>query len=153
MKQQKFLMGGIALLTTGLLLSSVYGATANKVYDTTESNHKESVTKEVISNGGVTKDILEDYEIYGIGSVSKMFGAVALMQLVQEGKVNLDAPLTDYIPEFEMADERYKEITPRMLLNHTSGILGGSHHDAMLLGDRNENYTTQVLAKLKTQRL
>lgn len=158
MKQQKFLMGGIALLTTGLLLSSVYGATTHKVEDTKAIDHKEQVKQEVtskegITKEGITKDVLEDYEVYGIGSVSKMFGAVALMQLVQEGKVNLDTPLTDYIPEFEMADERYKVITPRMLLNHTSGILGGSHHDAMLLGDRNEVYTKQVLANLKTQRL
>lgn len=48
----------------------------------------------------------EDAEIYGIGSVSKMFGAAAVMLLVDRGMVELDAPVTDYIPEFEMEDVR-----------------------------------------------
>ena len=38
-----------------------------------------------------------------IGSVSKMFAAIAVMQLVDAGKVELDAPVTDYLPEFRMA--------------------------------------------------
>jgi len=33
-------------------------------------------------------------------------------------------PVVQYMPEFTMADERYKEITPRMLLNHSSGLYG-----------------------------
>ena len=42
-----------------------------------------------------------------IGSVSKMFATTAVMQLVEQGKVELDAPVTDYLPDFRMADERY----------------------------------------------
>jgi len=62
--------------------------------------------------------------IFNIGSVSKMFVGVAIMMLVGEGKVDLDSPVTTYLPEFTMADERYKDITVRMLLNHTSGLPG-----------------------------
>ncbi|MGL5676914.1 MAG: serine hydrolase domain-containing protein [Cellulosilyticaceae bacterium] len=139
MKRRKILIGSSMLLTAGLLLGSVYGVTASQVSTPKELSQEE--------------DILTDYEVYGIGSVSKMFGTVAVMQLAQEGKIDLDAPLIQYIPEFEMADARYKAITPRMLLNHTSGLLGSSLHDGMLLGDTNDQYTEQVLEGLKSQRL
>jgi CubicO group peptidase (beta-lactamase class C family) len=48
--------------------------------------------------------------------------AMAVMQLVEEGKIDLDAPVTDYVPYFKLADERYKEITVGQVLAHTSGI-------------------------------
>lgn len=63
--------------------------------------------------------------IYCIASVSKMYSALTVMQLVDEGKVELDAPVTKYLPDFRMNDERYKDITVRMLMNHTSGISVG----------------------------
>lgn len=92
-------------------------------------------------------------EVYGIGSVSKMFGTVAVMLLVDRGKVDLDAPVTDYIPEFEMADERYREITVRMLLNHSSGIMGTTNRGCFLLGDTDTDYQTMLLESLKGQKL
>lgn len=61
---------------------------------------------------------------FNIGSVSKVFTAAAVMQLVEEKKLELDKPVVDYLPEFTMADSRYKAITVRMLLNHTSGLPG-----------------------------
>ena len=62
--------------------------------------------------------------LFNIGSVSKEFCAVAIMSLVDEGKVSLDERVVRYLPEFTMADLRYKDITVRMLLNHSSGIPG-----------------------------
>lgn len=64
---------------------------------------------------------------FNIGSVSKVFDAVAIVLLVDEGKVELDAPVTGYLPEFRMADPRYKDITVRMLLEHTSGLPGTAY--------------------------
>lgn len=61
---------------------------------------------------------------FNIGSVSKVFTAAAVMQLVETGKVELDKPVVDYVPDFTMKDERYKNITVRMLLNHSSGLPG-----------------------------
>ena len=61
---------------------------------------------------------------FNIGSVSKVFTAAAVMQLVEEKKLELDKPVVDYLPDFTMADSRYKDITVRMLLNHTSGLPG-----------------------------
>ena len=58
-----------------------------------------------------------------IGSMSKAFTALAVMQLVEAGKLDLDAPIAQYIPWFSMADpEASARISVRHLLNHTSGI-------------------------------
>ncbi len=91
--------------------------------------------------------------VYNVGSVSKVYVTVAVMQLVDQGKVNLDAPVTDYIKEFRMADERYKDITVRMLMNHTSGIMGTSSKNAFLLGDADVDRGQVLLDSLKNQRL
>ena len=92
-------------------------------------------------------------ELYGIGSVSKIYTTVAVMQLAEDGKVSLDAPVTQYLPDFKMADERYKDITVRMLLNHSSGILGTGLSDAMLFGEASTRAHDTLLEKLSTQRL
>ena len=63
---------------------------------------------------------------FNIGSVSKMFAAVAIMLLVDEGKVELDVPVVRYIPDFTMKDARHRDITVRMLLNHSSGLPGST---------------------------
>lgn len=89
----------------------------------------------------LTKDTM-----YGIGSTSKMFTTVAVMQLVDQGKIGLDTPVVQYIPEFTMTDERYKQITPRMLLNHSSGLKGTSPTNAMLFED-NDTYAHDTLLK------
>lgn len=62
--------------------------------------------------------------VFNIGSVSKVYTATAVMLLVDEGKIDLDAPAVRYLPEFVMADPRYVDITVRMLLSHSSGLPG-----------------------------
>lgn len=57
-----------------------------------------------------------------IASVSKSFTAMAVVRLAEMGKVELDAPVRDQLPEFRIADPRGARITVRQLLNHTSGI-------------------------------
>jgi Beta-lactamase class C and other penicillin binding proteins len=57
-----------------------------------------------------------------LASVSKSFTALAVLQLVEAGRVQLDAPVRDYLPDFRIADRRGSSITVRQLLNHTSGI-------------------------------
>jgi CubicO group peptidase (beta-lactamase class C family) len=61
---------------------------------------------------------------FNVGSVAKMFAAASILMLVEEGKVELDAPVARYIPDFTMADPRYRAITVRMLLNHSAGLPG-----------------------------
>jgi CubicO group peptidase (beta-lactamase class C family) len=57
-----------------------------------------------------------------IGSASKSFTAFAVLQLVDEGKIQLDDPLIKYLPEVKLDDSRWKEVTIRQALSHTSGI-------------------------------
>ena len=55
---------------------------------------------------------------YRIGSVTKQFTAVCILQLAEQGKLSLDDKLSKYIPDYPKGDS----ITTHMLLNHTSGI-------------------------------
>lgn len=91
--------------------------------------------------------------LYGIGSTSKMFTAAAVMMLVDQGKVNLDTSLAEYIPDFKMKDERYKLITPRMLLNHSSGLPGSSLGSAFLFEDNDPYAHDTLLKQLSAQSL
>ncbi len=60
-----------------------------------------------------------------IGSMSKAFTSFALMQLVEGGRLDLDAPAQRYLPEFRVGDSAAsRRITIRHLLNHASGIPG-----------------------------
>ncbi|MFF9686834.1 serine hydrolase domain-containing protein [Streptomyces sp. NPDC014623] len=61
-----------------------------------------------------------DYE-HRIGSITKTFTSVAVLQQVAKGRIDLDAPIGDHLPEL-VPGERGREVTVRMLLNHTSGI-------------------------------
>ena len=58
-----------------------------------------------------------------LGSTTKSFTALAVMQLVEAGKIELDAPVQRYLPWFRVADpEASAQITVRHLLNQTSGM-------------------------------
>jgi CubicO group peptidase (beta-lactamase class C family) len=58
-----------------------------------------------------------------LGSISKSFTALAIMQLVESGQIELDTPVRKYLPWFQVADpEASKRITVRHLLNQTSGL-------------------------------
>nr|WP_225803898.1 serine hydrolase domain-containing protein [Streptomyces sp. NK15101] len=56
-----------------------------------------------------------------VGSVTKTFTAAAVMQQVERGRIRLDAPIADYLPQL-VPGERGRKITVRMLLDNTSGI-------------------------------
>lgn len=57
-----------------------------------------------------------------IASVTKCFVATAIMQLVEQGRLGLDKPLVQYLPDFRLDDERCQQITLRQILSHTSGL-------------------------------
>ncbi|WP_252247005.1 serine hydrolase domain-containing protein [Clostridium sp. ZBS4] len=100
------------------------------------------------NNMSITSDTM-----YGIGSTSKTFTATAIMKLVDMKKIDLDKPIVNYIPEFVMKDERYKKITTRMLLNHSSGLMGTAYSRTMLWDDNDTIAHDKLLEQLKTQRL
>ena len=84
-----------------------------------------------------------------IGSLTKSFTALAIMQLVEAGKLELDAPVQRYIPWFRLNDlQASAQITLRQLLNHTSGI---SHYVGReLLAGRGGGTIEQRVRELRT---
>ncbi len=80
--------------------------------------------------------------ISNVGSVSKLITATAVMKLVETGKIDLDVPVSTYIPEFNprggLPD---KTVTVRMLLNHQSGLESDGFQDFFLGYERPDDYT------------
>ncbi len=71
-------------------------------------------------NGNIDNDL---ETVYKIGSVSKLFTDIAVMQLVERGEIDLDAPVSTYIPDFLPNNATGKEITLRQLMSHRSGLI------------------------------
>lgn len=66
-----------------------------------------------------TNTLVDTKTRFGIGSVSKVITAFALMTLVQEGKINLNDSILDYVPK---APQQWRNVTIIQLLSHSSGI-------------------------------
>ncbi|PBO26122.1 hypothetical protein CLM85_00790 [Streptomyces albidoflavus] len=67
-----------------------------------------------------------------VASLSKAMTALAVTTLAEEGRVDLDAPVRDQLPEFAPDDARAARITPRQLLDQTSGMADSTHPDLAL---------------------
>jgi CubicO group peptidase (beta-lactamase class C family) len=82
-----------------------------------------------VAAAGVTNvttgvDVTADTVMH-IGSITKVLTTTLVMQLVDDGRVELAVPLKRYLPDFHVADRTAtKQITVRMLLNHTCGVDG-----------------------------
>jgi serine beta-lactamase-like protein LACTB len=61
--------------------------------------------------------------VYRVGSVSKLFTDIAVMQLVEQGKLDLDAPVTKYLSDFKPISKYDKPITLRQLMSHRAGLV------------------------------
>ena len=89
-----------------------------------------------------------------IGSLSKSVTALAIMQLVEAGEVELDAPVQQYLPWFRVADEQASaEITVRHLLNHTSGTLDQDGRSFQGDGDTSDTALETTVRELSTAEL
>src|SRR3954467_9532037 len=87
--------------------------------------------------------------LFQIGSISKVWTATLIMQLVDEGLLDLDAPVVTYLPDFKVADpEVTRTVTTRHLLAHTSGIDGDHFLDTGRGDDCVEKYVASC-AELK----
>jgi D-alanyl-D-alanine carboxypeptidase len=79
---------------------------------------------------------------WNIGSVTKIFVAVVVLQLAEEGLIDLDAGIERFFPDLADAER----ITPRQLLQHTSG-LGEYHDQPSVLNDSQREWTpTELIA-------
>jgi CubicO group peptidase (beta-lactamase class C family) len=68
--------------------------------------------------------------LFQVGSIAKTYTGTIMMRLVDQGLVDLNAPVRTYLPNFQVADEAVAEaVTVRQLLNHTSGWLGDVQTD------------------------
>jgi CubicO group peptidase (beta-lactamase class C family) len=68
--------------------------------------------------------------LFQIGSITKVWTATLVMQLVDEGRIELDEPVRRYLPDFRVADDEVSAaVTIRHLLTHTSGIDGDHFAD------------------------
>jgi len=89
--------------------------------------------------------------MYCIGSVSKVFAAMAVMKLVEKGLLDLDSPIVKYLPDFTMQSPEYTRITVRMLLYHAAGFAGADYRN-MFTYEPFSGYAEQVkqgMAKLR----
>jgi CubicO group peptidase (beta-lactamase class C family)/D-alanyl-D-alanine dipeptidase len=72
--------------------------------------------------------------IYRVGSISKLFTDIGIMQRVERGEIDLDAPITNYLPEFQPENPFETPITLRQLMSHRSGLVReppvGNYFDA-----------------------
>jgi CubicO group peptidase (beta-lactamase class C family) len=74
---------------------------------------------DIASKTPITEDT-----VFRIGSVTKLFTAIAVMQLAEGGLVDLDAPVNDYLRAYQLVshDVGWRQATLRYLLTHTAGI-------------------------------
>lgn len=92
-----------------------------------------SIAGTLIENGEVTQFIghggADENTRFRIASMSKSFTAATVAVLAERDLIDLDAPLTTYLPDFTLADDRADLVTPRMLLAHTSGLDGAGYQE------------------------
>ncbi len=86
--------------------------------------------------------------VFRIGSMGKQFTAVAILQLVKEGKVKFDDPLSKYVPDFPGAEA----ITVEQLLTHTSGIRSYNDVPSALIGIREDKTPMQLVDGIRNEK-
>src|SRR5262249_42642789 len=68
--------------------------------------------------------------LFQVGSITKVFTTTVVMQLVDEGRLELDAPVVTYLPELKLSDDATtRAVTMRHLLTHTAGFYGDRFDD------------------------
>lgn len=93
--------------------------------------------KLIRSQGYGTTDLKQDQKpdettVYSMASVTKVFTATAIYQLQEQGRLNIDRPVSKYIPGFEFKEEEQTDqITLRHLLTHSAGGIGSYQTDAL----------------------
>lgn len=73
---------------------------------------------------------VDERTLFQFGSTGKTYTATAMMRLVDQGKVDLDAPVRQYVPELKLKDaEALEKVTVLQLFNHTAGWQGDAIKD------------------------
>jgi CubicO group peptidase (beta-lactamase class C family) len=83
--------------------------------------------------------------VFQIGSITKVWTTTLIMQLADEGNLDLDVPVQQYLPQLRLADEQAAAtITPRQLLSHTAGFEGDIFTDTGRGDDCVEKYVATL---------
>lgn len=93
---------------------------------------------------------MQPCHINKLGSVTKMMMGTLVWQLIQEGKLNIDDPISKYIPEVAENIENGADITLDMLINHTSGIYdvaGNINFNLAVINDMSKSWTSDEILK------
>lgn len=69
-----------------------------------------------------TGDKVDDHTVFQAASLSKVVFAYGVLKLVDEGKLDLDTPLSKYVPDYVQNDYRVNAITARLVLTHRTGF-------------------------------
>ena len=88
-----------------------------------------------------------------LGSLSKSFTALAVMQLVEKGQVNLDARVREYIPWFTLAEDSSRGVTVRQLLNQASGLSVETSEKFAASSDVSDSALENRVRSLRTEHL
>ncbi|HKE29353.1 MAG TPA: serine hydrolase domain-containing protein [Bryobacteraceae bacterium] len=75
----------------------------------------------VMKTGDASRPVTPE-TLFHMASITKPFIATAVMQLWEEGRIDLDAPVEKYVSYFRLNDARYHSITVRQMLSHISGM-------------------------------
>ncbi|GAB3169469.1 serine hydrolase domain-containing protein [Myceligenerans halotolerans] len=133
------LLAGLALLA--VLAGIVLVGTASPAHAETEGEELVDTYQAAYDNPGLAVAVIDGDTVetivrgsdgdgdpvtpetrFRIASMSKSMTAASVMILVERGMFDLDDPVVDVLPEFTMDDPRFREITVRHLLSHTSGL-------------------------------
>lgn len=111
------------------------------------------------------KPVTED-TLFEVASISKTFTAIMVLQLVEQGKLSLDTPLCELLPEFQMQGlpqvpwkqmqhqpDAARKITLRTMLNHHSSIPGDLMNGAFTIKKPIPDYSAELLKVLSSQYL
>jgi CubicO group peptidase (beta-lactamase class C family) len=100
----------------------------------------------------VTRKPMTEYSIMIAASMSKTLTGAAVLQLQEAGLLKLDDPYVQHVPYFRMEDPRYKDITIRHLLAHTSGLPEPTgitfYGQGVYLADDNDDVTEHLVRSL-----
>ena len=84
--------------------------------------------------------------VYRLGSITKQFTSMAIMQLAEAGKLSIDDELTKFLPDYPTQDHK---VTIHHLLNHTSGIKSYTSLPTFFITSRQDRSHAEMLALFK----
>ncbi len=96
---------------------------SNQVLWSSGTASKDPKARDSSKAAATTGSAIDEQTIYRVGSVTKLFTDVAIMQLVEQSKLDLDEPIEKYLPEFQPHNPFGGKLTLRQLMSHRAGLV------------------------------